>query len=217
MSQKPSTSRKSCCSPAPQQPAIAVESSEDSEEIFEVEAILDKRILAGKVSVFVSILVSYSIDKWTKILYVHETNVMHYTLYYTGKHCDAFVVHLHWVVANLFEYFSPYFSYHIQPQYFIKYKGYDDTENTWEPPSNLNCPRLIREFERNLLRKKNDVRQYFEFERILAKRTVDGNKVSIRNLSGIVCEFGVHASLRHEYMHTCSCVRSYPSAPHAAP
>lgn len=69
---------------------------------------------------------------------------------------------------------------YFQPQYLIKYKGYPDSENTWEPPNNLNCTRLIRQFEKDLTKKKADdkVRQYFEFERIIAKRTVANNKVS---------------------------------------
>lgn len=67
----------------------------------------------------------------------------------------------------------------------IKYKGYPDSENTWEPTENLNCTRLIRKFERDLQKnvKKNDsVPTYYAFEKIVAKRTVDGNKVSILTL-----------------------------------
>lgn len=74
----------------------------------------------------------------------------------------------------------------LQPQYFIKYKGYPDSENTWEPPENLNCPRAIRNFERKLEKTangENQVRVYYEFEKIVAKRTIDGNKVS--HLAGI--------------------------------
>lgn len=64
-----------------------------------------------------------------------------------------------------------------KPQYLIKYKGYDDSENSWEPPSNLNCPKKLREFEREFLRKKNaKVQEYHSFERILKKRTLDGNQ-----------------------------------------
>lgn len=54
-------------------------------------------------------------------------------------------------------------------QYYLKWHGYDDEENTWEPIENLNCSDLIKEYEDQLKNKLRDKDKVYCAENVMKK------------------------------------------------
>lgn len=71
-------------------------------------------------------------------------------------------------------------------QYFIKWKGYDDDHNSWEPVENIDCVQLIKQYEEAAARKREQSKQPAKVvDKILGATDESGSMCFIVKWKGI--------------------------------
>ena len=64
-------------------------------------------------------------------------------------------------------------------EYLLKWKGYSKKESTWEPKENLDCKKLIRDFEKEHGEKKKSIKSEDDYsvEKVIDKRIAKNGKI----------------------------------------
>ncbi|XP_060873061.1 chromobox protein homolog 5-like [Metopolophium dirhodum] len=75
-------------------------------------------------------------------------------------------------------------------EYLLKWSGYDEESNTWEPRENLSCKDLIKEFEKKLLQGGNKRKRNEKIER--------GGRGRLRTLSRSTVTTSYLSEARHQ-------------------
>jgi len=63
-------------------------------------------------------------------------------------------------------------------EYLVKWKGYSEKQNTWEPVKNIKCKDMIESFEKEHLDiERMELNKQYVVEKVLQKRTIEGGKI----------------------------------------
>lgn len=74
-------------------------------------------------------------------------------------------------------------------EYFLKWKGYSSSQNTWEPIEHIDCPKLIREFEELLRKKQLPTKRSSEDKPVVSKKpkiTTPSTRTSLTKKNSLV-------------------------------